>query len=54
MPHFPFQRLQADLAALISKTRAGDRLPPNLIFQNNLAFHTLHYARPCARLKPRD
>ena len=27
MANFPFQRLQADLAALISKTAAGDRLP---------------------------
>lgn len=27
MANFPFQRLQADLASLISKTAAGDRLP---------------------------
>jgi GntR family transcriptional regulator len=27
MANFPFQRLQADLATLISKTTAGDRLP---------------------------
>ena len=27
MANFPFQRLQGDLAALISKTTAGDRLP---------------------------
>jgi GntR family transcriptional regulator len=27
MANFPFQRLQADLAVLISKTAAGDRLP---------------------------
>ena len=27
MANFPFQRLQADLAALIAKTDAGDRLP---------------------------
>lgn len=27
MPHFPFQRLQSDLAALISRASAGERLP---------------------------
>ena len=27
MPHFPFQRLQADLAALIAEMPAGSRLP---------------------------
>ncbi len=27
MANFPFQRLQADLSSLISKTNAGDRLP---------------------------
>ncbi|MGE5073946.1 MAG: GntR family transcriptional regulator [Anaerolineae bacterium] len=27
MPNFPFQRLQADLSSLISRTGAGDRLP---------------------------
>ncbi len=46
MSHFPFQRLQADLSALISKTRAGDRLPsePELAKQLGVSRATLREA----------
>ena len=46
MSHFPFQRLQADLAALISKTKAGERLPsePDLAKQLGVSRATLREA----------
>ena len=36
MPHFPFQRLQTDLAALIDKMPAGARLPSEPILAKRL------------------
>jgi len=36
MPHFPFQRLQADLADLIAKTPAGFRLPSEPVLARQL------------------
>ncbi len=36
MPHFPFQRLQADLADLIARTPAGFRLPSEPILAKQL------------------
>ena len=43
MSHLPYQRLQADLAALIAKTHAGARLPsePNLAKQLGVSRATL-------------
>jgi len=46
MPHFPFQRLQADLAALIATLPAGSRLPsePDLAKQLSVSRATLREA----------
>jgi GntR family transcriptional regulator len=46
MPHFPFQRLQADLAALIASLPAGSRLPsePELAKQLSVSRATLREA----------
>jgi len=46
MPHFPFQRLQSDLAALIAKLPAGARLPsePDLAEQLGVSRATLREA----------
>lgn len=46
MANFPFQRLQADLAALINKTAAGQRLPsePELAKQLGVSRATLREA----------
>lgn len=46
MPHFPFQRLQADLAALIASLPAGSRLPsePDLAKQLSVSRATLREA----------
>jgi hypothetical protein len=48
MANFPFQRLQIDLAGLIERTPAGQRLPSEPVLAKQLG---VSRAMPCARLK---
>ncbi|NOH02032.1 MAG: GntR family transcriptional regulator [Chloroflexi bacterium] len=54
MANFPFQRLQADLSALITRTPAGQRLPSEPDLAKQLGVSRATRAKQCVPLKHRD